>query len=180
MIGTKELLRLVNECKLVENLCQRELENPEGSGFDLRVGEVFKIKEGEAFLGETERFTPETEQVVKYSDNTKVSVLIKPGDFFLVKTMEKVNLPKNIAAIFRPRSTLQRSGIGLFTAAVSPGYCGELTFGIANLGKNNFRLEMGARIAHIIFFDTSENVSDYRGQWQGGRVSTEGKVEIQV
>ncbi len=37
MIGTKELLKLVKKKKLVENLCDRELQNPEGTGFDLRI-----------------------------------------------------------------------------------------------------------------------------------------------
>ena len=178
MIGTKELLRLIDEIKLVENLSQRELENPEGTGFDLRVQEIFKIVGDESFLGESERSTPEIESIAKYGE--KNEIVIKPGDFFLIKTMEKINLPDNIAAIFRPRSTLQRSGIGLFTATASPGYSGELTFGIANLGKVNFKLEMGARFVHILFFNTSENLSSYRGQWQGGRVSTEGKEETQV
>jgi deoxycytidine triphosphate deaminase len=178
MIGTNELLKLVKENNLVENLAERELTNPEGAGFDLRVSEVFKIKEGDAFLGETERFTPEVESVAQYDDNKEIT--LKPGDFVLVKTMEKVNLPNNVAAIFRPRSTLQRSGIGLFTATANPGYSGELTFGMCNLGKNDFRLEMGARIVHILFFNTSENFSAYRGQWQGGRVSTQGEKETQV
>ena len=178
MIGTKELLRLVKEERLVENLSERELENPEGTGFDLRAGEVFRINEGNAFLGETERSTPEIESIAKYEDNKEI--VLKPGDFVLVKTMEKVNLPDNIAAIFRPRSTLQRCGVGLFTATANPGYSGELTFGMCNLGKNDFRLEMGARFVHILFFNTSENHSSYRGQWQGGRVSTEGQSEVQV
>ncbi|MEK6819937.1 MAG: dCTP deaminase [Nanoarchaeota archaeon] len=178
MIGTNELLKLVRENKLVENLSERELTNPEGAGFDLRVGEIFIIKEGESFLGETERFTPDVKSIAKYGSSK--GIILQPGDFVLVKTIEKVNLPKDIAAIFRPRSTLQRSGIGLFTATANPGYSGELTFGMSNMGKNNFRLEMGARIAHILFFSTSENFSAYRGQWQGGRVSTEGKRETQV
>ncbi len=178
MIGSKKLLQLVKEERLVEHLSPRELENPEGSGFDLRVGEIFKIDDGEAFLGVTERFTPEVKSIAVFGVDKEI--IIKPGDFFLVKTIEKVNLPSTIAAIFRPRSTLQRCGIALFTATASPGYSGDLTFGICNLGKNNFRLELGARIVHILFFDTSENISSYRGQWQGGRVSTEGKREIQV
>ena len=178
MIGTKELLKLVNENKLVEDLCDRELQNPEGAGFDLRVGEVHIIEGGEAFLGEFERHTPRVGSVAKYKE--KKDIILKPGDFVLVKTIEKINLPKDIAAIFRPRSTLQRCGIGLFTATASPGYCGELTFGMANLGKNDFRLELGARIVHIIFFKTTDNISEYRGQWQGGRISTDGKIETQV
>ncbi|MFA5175657.1 MAG: dCTP deaminase [Candidatus Nanoarchaeia archaeon] len=178
MIGTEKLLELVKNNKLVENLCDRELQNPEGAGFDLRLGEVYKIKEGESFLGEFERHTPETESIAKYGQDKQI--ILKPGDFVLVKTIEKVNLPIDIAAIFRPRSTLQRSGIGLFTATANPGYCGELTFGMSNMGKNDFKLEMGARIAHILFFETGKNISAYRGQWQGGRVSTEGKKEVQV
>ncbi|MCF7910205.1 hypothetical protein K9L16_00845 [Candidatus Pacearchaeota archaeon] len=178
MLGTKELLRLVNERKLVENLCERELENPEGTGFDLRLGEVFIIEGGEAFLGENERHTPKVGSVAKFGE--KKDILLKPGDYVLVKTIEKVNLPKDVAAIFRPRSTLQRCGIALFTATASPGYSGELTFGMKNIGKNDFRLELGARFVHIVFFKTGDNVSEYRGQWQGGRVSTEGFSEVQV
>jgi len=178
MIGTKELLRFVKEQKLVENLCERELTNPEGAGFDLRVGEVFLIDKGEAFLGETQRFTPEVKSIA--SSGKEKEVTLAPGDYVLVKTMEKINLPSDIAAIFRPRSTLQRCGVALFTATASPGYSGELTFGMKNVGNNSFRLELGARIAHIIFFNTTENQSDYRGQWQNGRVSTQGTKETQV
>jgi deoxycytidine triphosphate deaminase len=178
MIGTKELLKLVKKKKLVENLCDRELQNPEGTGFDLRIGEVFKLKEGDAFLGETDRHTPETESIAKYGKEK--GFILRPGAYLLVKTMEKVNLPDNIAAIFRPRSTLQRCGIGLFTATANPGYSGELTFGMCNLGKNEVKIEMGARFAHMLFFRTGKNHSAYRGQWQHGRVSTEGKKEKQV
>lgn len=178
MIGTVELLKLVKEKKLVENLCERELNNPEGAGFDLRVGEVFRLKDGDAFLGETERHTPETESVAKYGKDKEI--IVKPGEYFLVKSIEKVNLPFNVSAIFRPRSTLQRCGLILVTAAASPGYSGELTFGLHNVGKNVVKIEMGARVVHALFFETGENVSSYRGQWQGGRVSTEGKKETQV
>lgn len=178
MIGTKELLELVKEKNLVENLCERELENPEGAGFDLRIGEAFILEGGEAFLGEFDRHTPRAGSIAKYGKQKEI--VLKPGDFILVQTLEKVNLPNDIAAIFRPRSTLLRCGITLMTATASPGYCGELTFGMKNIGKNDFRLEMGARIAHILFFRTSNNVSSYRGQWQGGRVSTQGESETQV
>jgi len=178
MIGTKELLKLVKEKNLIENLCCRELENPEGTGFDLRAGEVFKIKDGEAFLGEENRKTPETELLALHGKDKEIT--LKPGDFVLVKTIEKMNLPEDIAAIFRPRSTLQRCGVGLFTATASPGYSGELTFGMCNLGRNDFRLELGSRFVHALFFNTSENISKYRGQWQGGRVSTNGEKEKQV
>jgi len=34
----------------VENLSERELNNPEGAGFDIRVREIFKVK-SDGFLG---------------------------------------------------------------------------------------------------------------------------------
>ena len=48
IIGPKKLLKLVKEIKLVEDLAERELTNPEGAGFDLRLGEVHEIF-GDAF-----------------------------------------------------------------------------------------------------------------------------------
>ena len=50
ILGPKKLLQLVKTKKLVEGLSERELTNPEGAGFDLRVGEVYEIS-GNAFLG---------------------------------------------------------------------------------------------------------------------------------
>jgi len=173
MIGTKELLRLVKECNLVEGLCERELNNPEGAGFDLRVGEVFQIKKGEAFLGVVDRSTPEVKSIAKYGKEK--GIVLKPGDYVLVKTIETVNFPNNISSICSPRTTLQRSGVMLITGATDPGYCGELTFAMCNMGKCDFKLEMGARIVRMLFFEVSEVVSQYRGQWQGGRVTTKGK-----
>src|SRR3990172_8263301 len=44
ILGPKILLQLVRTKKLVENLSERELTSPEGAGFDLRLGEVYKIE----------------------------------------------------------------------------------------------------------------------------------------
>ncbi len=73
ILGPTQLLQLVKEEKLIEHLSERELTNPEGAGFDLRLGEVFKIN-GDAFLGETERKTPEIKLVVSYSEKEKRSI----------------------------------------------------------------------------------------------------------
>ncbi len=180
-IGTKRLLELVKEINLVKGLSKRELNNPEGSAFELRVGEVYRIKEGRAFLGVEDRATPPIELIAKYNPLKKQTITLKPGDYVLIKTIEKVNLPENITASFGPRTTLQRCGVQLITTNVSPGYSGELTFGLKNHNKTKeFELELGARITQIQFEYTSENISTYRGQWQGGRVSTEGQIEEQV
>ncbi len=178
VLGPKKLLQLVKEIKLVENLSERELTNPEGAGFDLRLGEVYKIK-GQAFLGETHRKTAEIELISKYTKNKPSKITIKPGDFFLVKTVESVNMPQDLTASITPRSTTYRSGLFIRTGNVPPGYCGGLTFGLSNEGPVTVEIEMGARFVHIQFSEVSGGGNMYRGQWQGGRVTAK-KREKQV
>lgn len=170
ILGPKKLLQLVKTKKLVEGLSKRELENPEGAGFDLRLGEVYKIS-GSAFLGENSRSTPGVELQKKYEKGKRKSIKIKPGDFFLVKTIEKINLPLNLSAVIIPRTTTFRSGIFIRTGPIQPGYQGELTFGLKNEGSVTVKIEMGARIVHVIFHEVKGRGEKYRGQWQGGRVS---------
>ncbi|MDP1845403.1 MAG: hypothetical protein Q8L09_01495, partial [Candidatus Moranbacteria bacterium] len=110
LLGIKDLLKLVKEKKLVENLSERELENPEGSGFDLRMGEVFEL-EGYGYLGLEERETPKSTLVAKYDPKKITSYIFEPGGYYLIKTIEKVNLPIDIAGIIFPRTTLFRSGL---------------------------------------------------------------------
>lgn len=174
VLGPKLLLKLVKTKKLVEGLSARELTNPEGAGFDLRLGEVYRIK-GDAFLGETHRKTPDVELVASITANDgrhkKRDIKIMPGDFFLVKTIESVNMPQNLTASITPRSTTYRSGLFLRTGNVPPGYCGGLIFGLKNEGPVPVTIEMGARFVHIQFSEVKGGGSMYRGQWQGGRVT---------
>jgi deoxycytidine triphosphate deaminase len=79
----------------------------------------------------------------------------------------------------KPRSTTFRSGIFIRTGNIAPGYCGGLTFGLKNEGPVPVTIEMGARIIHIQFEEVLGEGNMYRGQWQGGRVTTT-KREKQV
>ena len=177
-LGVDELLELVKKNNLVEGLCERELTNPEGNSFDLRLGELFTI-EGKGFLGETERKTCDIKSVAKYEEGKKNSVVVKPGDFYLFKTIEKVNMPDNLVGMFKPRTTMQRMGIFLRSSQAAPGYSGELTFAIKNLGPCEVEIEMGARVIHMMCAEIKGKTNLYRGQWQGGRVTTD-KKEVQV
>ncbi|HHX58800.1 MAG TPA: hypothetical protein GX706_03470 [Candidatus Moranbacteria bacterium] len=181
ILGIKELHRLVKEQGLVEDLCERELNNPEGAGFDLRLGEVFELS-GDGFLGVEERETPEAKSIARYNPE-KVDdenyFVFESGKYYLIKTIEKVNLPVDLSGVIFPRTTMFRSGLGLFNGVVQPGYQGELTFGVCNFGPAKVKISFGARIVHITFQEVLGEGNQYRGQWQGGRVSTDGK-EVQV
>lgn len=178
ILGPKKLLQLVKEINLVEGLSERELTNPEGAGFDLRLGEVYTIS-GDAFLGETERKTADIQLVQSYKEGEKRVIEIKPGDYFLVATIEKVNIPLDLTVNFKPRTTTFRSGLFLRTGNGAPGYSGKLTFGLKNEGPITVTIEMGARFVHAQFEEVLGEGNQYRGQWQGGRVAAT-KKEVQV
>lgn len=182
-IGPEKLLRLVRDekIKLVENLDDRELNEPEGAGFDIRIGEVYKfLHKTKAFLGVTHRETSEVKLVAVYKKGKRNSFRIRPGGFVLIKTIEKVNLPKGIAGYTFTRTSNFRSGLQLLSTQIAPGYKGELTFGLKNVGPISVPIELGSRIAHVQFEWVDGGGKVYRGQWQGGRVSTGGKREEQI
>ena len=178
VLGIEQLHTLVKEKNLVTNLSERELTNPEGAGFDLRIGELYEVS-GQGLLGVTERETPEMKPVAMYKEGEPIEVLLKPHVYYILKTIEEVNMPEDLLAIMTPRSTLFRSGVYVFGGQVPPGYKGGLNMGIYNFRDTDFRLEMGARVVHIMFFEVKGKGNLYRGQWQGGRTTTD-KKETQV
>ncbi|MBI4100473.1 hypothetical protein HY439_01900 [Candidatus Microgenomates bacterium] len=185
VLGTEEILKLVKSHKLVTGLSDRELNTPEGAGFDLRLAEVWEVV-GQGFLGIEERESAKLKlvssitrshlnEVSPRKSQRKKVISLKPGKYYVVKTVEDLNLPENIITIFRPRSTLYRSGVALFSGNASPGYCGGINVGLINFGPKPFEIEMGARFIHVIFMEVRGGTHLYRGQWQGGRTQTKGR-----
>lgn len=175
ILSTAELLKLVEQENLVENLSERELKNPEGAGFDLRLGEIYEAK-GSGYLGIEERRTPAEKLIAVYKPGITKKISLRPGKLYLVKTVEVINQPENIQVVVRSRSTLARSGIALLCAFGSPGYHGHFAFGLVNVGGLRFTIEMGSRFCHAAFFEVKgKTLVPYRGQWQGGRVSARRK-----
>jgi deoxycytidine triphosphate deaminase len=187
IISAKRVLELNKKYKLIDNLSAREL-CPEGVGIDVRVGEVYKIK-GEGYLGSIKRKTPSVEKTADIKQNDK-KITLNPGDFVLIKTIETVNVPANKIVIEEgkepayimldvyPRSTLQRCGIYFLGTKTDPGYFGELTFGLANVGGVPFILDLGARVANLVFKQVLGDICKaYEGQWKGGRVGTQESEE---
>ncbi len=190
IISTLKVLELNQKHNLIENMDERELTNPEGVGIDIRAGKIYRLI-GEGFLGVEDRKSSDTEKIADIDKGDK-DIIMSPGEYLLVKTIEKFNIPGEKITIEEgekpmylslhvyPRSTLQRCGIYLMATKTDPGYSGELTFAIANLGGKPFRLELGARFANIVFMQVAGEIHRaYEGQWKGGRVST-GGVEKQI
>ncbi len=161
ILGHSEIIKRIEKEKLIEDA---ELDNVEGAGVDLRLNKIYRIKSG-AKLGRDERKLPEIEEV------KEDSIKLKPQEYVLVETKEKVNIPENISARMLPRSTLHRSGVWVFTAFIDPGYKGKLIFGMKNMGPETFEIEKEARIAQIIFEKVEGATKNYNGRYQNGKIT---------
>jgi deoxycytidine triphosphate deaminase len=159
VLGRSRILELVGE-GLIEGF------NPDclgGAGYDLRLGRAYRLVSG-GFLGVSDRRTP------KVVEDISGTLALPPGDYLLVETVEKVNMPAGLMARVLNRSTVFRCGCSLFNAVVDPGYRGTLTFGFKNLSDMEFTVEKGARIAQIVFECVDGEASGYAGRYQGGKV----------
>jgi deoxycytidine triphosphate deaminase len=181
-----------NKRPLIANLCDRELNNPEGCGFDMRVGEVYELS-GKGFLGVSERETPNDEKIADVVADGNKTITMKPGEYFLVKTMEEVSSPmekllleegmplRYLMPVVFPRTTLQNSGIALLATKTDPGYYGSLRFGLTNLRNEEFSFELGARMFNIVFEPVIGEIGrGYEGQWQGGKRAGTNGIETQI
>jgi len=179
ILGISEIQKLIKSHNLLSNLSKRESENPEGCVIDLRLEKLFDLK-GKGFIGLEERKTPDVAEVASYNKNKKAEFTFKPNSYYLTKTIEEVNLPDNIAALFKPRSTLFRSGLILRTGFANPGYSGPLYFGLFNASNCDFTIELGSRYCSVFFVEVKGSIKNpYRGQWQGGRDAAT-KLEKQI
>jgi deoxycytidine triphosphate deaminase len=79
-------------------------------------------------------------------------VKLFPGEVVLASTMEHVRIPRNVACDLKLKSTLGRVWINHSLAGwCDPGFEGNITLELQNLGPQPFVLEAGRRIAQLIF-----------------------------
>ncbi len=164
VIGYDKILELIDKETLIENV---DKNNVQPSGVDLRVKTVYRLKNG-GYLGVKNRQTPNVDVV---SGREGEKIIIKPNEFVLVETMEKVNMPNDLLALILPRSSLFRCGVSLHTAVVDPGFIGTLTFGMKNLSEHPFEIEIGSKIGQIVFEEVKGNTKLYNGKYQGGKIT---------
>lgn len=185
ILTARKVLEMREEHGMIHNLADRELENPEGVGLEVRLGEAFELS-SDGFLHRDTRDTPDSDKVLE--EGSGDVLVLEPGDYYLIKTRETVEVPSDAVEVegteahlmpdVYPRSTLQRSGLYFKGTNTNPGYEGPLIFGLKNVSDQTFEIQEGARVAEIVFKQAVGGlVRDYEGQWQGGRVSTDEEEE---
>lgn len=135
------------------------------NGFDLRLADV-AVYQGAGSIGirNEDRVLPELQRL---SPEPSGYFQLQPGAYHITYA-ETVTLPKNLMAFGRPRSSLARSGVAIHTAVWDAGYSGRSTSLMVVHNPDGFRVQVGARVAQLVFIELS--VADqigYTGIFQG-------------
>jgi dCTP deaminase len=111
--------------------------------------------------------------------------ILYPGDSVLANTVEYLMVPSDMVARVEGKSSLGRLFLAVHVTAgfVDPGFKGQITLEIVNLGKWSVRLYPGMKIAQVNFhqmggscsvpYGSSALGSHYQGQT--GPVASSGK-----
>lgn len=94
---------------------------------------------------------------------------LEPFQRYLGHTEEMISLPDDIAAQLAGRSTIGRKGVIVHKTAgfLDPSFTGQVTLEIMNLGTEPVTLEVGSRVAQLVFFELDQPSSGYDGKYQG-------------
>lgn len=135
------------------------------SSFDLRLGYEFGIINTRKIEKIDTKSMDKYEEVIQKEKHTaEEGVVIHPGEFILGSTLETIKVPDNLVARIEGRSSYGRLGIIVHTTAgfVDPGFEGDITLEIQNLGNAPVKLYPEDRVCQVVFETmTSEAENPY-------------------
>ena len=154
--------------------------NVESASVDLRLGRDWKIvRRGGVNIVDTR----EEDSGLSYTEKSG-TVFLQPVVLVRATTLEYIELPDDIAAHVIGRSTLGRIGVSIHQTAwfIDPGFCGEITLEMSNLGPATVKLYEGQRICQIVFTQLSGPVDQPYGhtgsQYQDQSGATESGMKF--
>ena len=140
------------------------------NGFDLTLREVGRYEgAGVIACDNAGRRLPEVRPLPFAEDGFQD---LAPGPYQIVFN-EVVDLPNDVMALGRPRSSLARCGVAIHSAVWDAGYRGRSTSLLVVANPAGFRVERDARLLQLVFFGLGEPVGEgYQGAYQGENLAS--------
>jgi dCTP deaminase len=112
-------------------------------------------------------FVSSTREKVNVED--KGLIVIEPGDFAVIETLENVSVGPQVAAMLGLRSEYARQGLLILSGPqIDPGFAGVLVIRIVNLSPKRVALTYSAPFLTAQFFRLPEPAAHpYKGDRQG-------------
>lgn len=80
------------------------------------------------------------------------SITLFPGEVVLATTIEEIDLPRDVVADLKLKSTLGRLWLNhSLSGWIDCNFCGQITLELQNLGPHPRKLSAGMRVAQLVF-----------------------------
>ena len=140
-------------------------------GYDIRVGNVFKIFTNiNASIIDPKNFRDDSFVTIDTRETGKDHVLVPPNSFALCETVEQVEMPREYLAICVGKSTYARCGIIVNVTPIEPEWRGKITLEISNTTPLPAKIYANEGIAQLIFLKgertCAKSYADKRGKYQ--------------
>lgn len=120
-------------------------------------------------------YAQECQQPASYDLRIAEDIILPPALCTLVHSLEWVELPANLAATLRCRSSFGRRGVLVTAGYVDPGFRGQLTLGLINMGTDHIALRKNDRVVQVIFHEVCEGAGIYEGRYQDSSGAVEAR-----
>jgi len=111
-------------------------------------------------------YSKESQQPASYDLRSAEDYVLCKGECTLVASLERVELPADIAATLMCRSSFGRRGVLIGGGFVDPGFRGQLTLCLVNIGPEDVSLSVGERVVQIIMHEVTAGTREYEGRYQ--------------
>jgi len=167
VLSGKDIRHLIEQVpSLVEGWLDLD-EQVQTNGFDLTLRDIAVSQSaGSIPVSNSHRVLPDLSPLV--FDGMGCLDLV-PGTYIITYN-EIVNLPKNIMALGRPRSSLLRCGVTVGTAVWDAGYSGRSQSMLVVYNTLGFRVQKNARLTQLVFFELTGESEGYNGIYQGENI----------
>lgn len=116
-----------------------------------------------------EPYGSECQQPASYDLRAAEDYRIERGMMTLIASMEWVEIPADLAAFLRCRSSYARKGILLSGGFVDPGFRGHLTLCLLNMGPDTLSIPRGERVVQMILSEVTDGDVMYNGRYQDSK-----------
>jgi len=120
-------------------------------------------------------YSSECQQPASYDLRAAGDMLLPRRTCTLVPTLEWVELPMDLAGTLRCRSSFGRRGVLLGAGFVDPGFRGQLTLCLTNLGSDDLIVRKNDRVVQMILHEVREGNQSYSGRYQDSMGAVEAK-----
>ncbi len=114
-------------------------------------------------------YSAECQQPASYDLRVAEEIMLVPGACTLAHSLEWVEIPADLAATLRTRSSYGRRGVLVTAGYVDPGFRGQLTLGLVHMGAEPLSVQQGDRVVQMIIHQVTQADRTYEGRYQDSR-----------